>query len=580
MKVARVVFRVVAIAIAVAAIVDPAITVTGATRARVAIVNLEPASTDAARVRARLVDDLGSAYDIVPQISSDVAAAVMIGRGYPGARAEGSRAEGTEAAPATVSISTVTLPEPAEPRIARVSGPREVPAATSIHIDVDVDGHATAGQTTEVSARLAGLELARVSHRWTADRERWRASLDLVPIGDPPFVIRIDAGADAADFVVGLRTQPLRVEFYDPRPSWATTFVRRALEEDARFRVESLSFSSRGVAARTTGDVPLADSQIASFDALVVGGLERLSATDVHALDRYMRERGGAVVLVPDARIDAGPARDLLPDASERLLEQPATLVSTHGAASLQASELLVMRGQPIGAEVVAVTPGTDPAPVIVSMPRGAGRLLVSGAMDAWRWRAAGQASFDRFWPSLIAGLALAALPTVDVDVTPAILRPGEHAEVIVRTRGQNVSAASATIDRDQPLRLWPDAEPGVYHGRLTAPAKPGRLTIEARVAASPERAVDQASRRVTITTDARHASGGVTPALSMLSASHGGVDVTPERVADVERFVRGAVQPPRVPTTRHPMRSVWWIVPFAVVLSAEWWLRRKRGLR
>src|SRR5207244_5320257 len=117
-------------------------------------------------------------------------------------------------------------------------------------------------------------------------------------------------------------------------------------------------------------------------------------------------------------------------------------------------------------------------------MPRGAGRLIVSGAMDAWRWRAAGQASFDRFWQSLIAGLALAAPPTVDVDVAPAILRPGEQADVIVRTRGRSAGSVGATIDRDQPLRLWPDAEPGVYRGRLTAPARPGRLTIEAHAKA------------------------------------------------------------------------------------------------
>jgi hypothetical protein len=29
-----------------------------------------------------------------------------------------------------------------------------------------------------------------------------------------------------------------------------------------------------------------------------------------------------------------------------------------------------------------------------------------------------------------------------------------------------------------------------------------------------------------------------------------------------------------------HPMRSPWWIVPFAACLSAEWWLRRRAELR
>src|SRR5262249_7418617 len=278
---------------------------------------------------------------------------------------------------------------------------------------------------------------------------------------DPPFVVRIEAGSDATDVVVGLRTQPLRVEFYDSRPSWATTFIRRALEADVRFEVESLSVSSRGVAARTGGEVSLTDPGIASLDALVVGGLETLSASDVRALDAYMRGRGGAVVLGPGERSDPGPGRRLAPGTTEHVLEQAAKLDSTYGAASLQASELLVMRGEIAGSEVLAATPGADRSPVIVSMAHGAGRLLVSGAMDAWRFRAADQAAFDRFWQSTIAGLALAAPPVFDVTVTPAIVRPGEHADVIVRARDKTVSAVSASVDGNQPMRLLPDPEQG-----------------------------------------------------------------------------------------------------------------------
>ena len=53
-----------------------------------------------------------------------------------------------------------------------------------------------------------------------------------------------------------------------------------------------------------------------------------------------------------------------------------------------------------------------------------------------------------------------------------------------------------------------------------------------------------------------------------------------PGHVADLERFVRNTVNVPRTTLVRHPMRSVWWIVPFAACLSVEWWQRRRRGLR
>src|SRR5207249_3898427 len=110
-----------------------------------------------------------------------------------------------------------------------------------------------------------------------------------------------------------------------------------------------------------------------TFDAVIVGGLDRLSTTDVRALERYMRERGGPVVLLPDQRVEGGPAHDLLPDVAERLLERPVTLVSPRAAASLQASEVLLPRNLPAGTDVVAAMPGADPSRASGS-PRGESR--------------------------------------------------------------------------------------------------------------------------------------------------------------------------------------------------------------
>jgi len=561
---ASVALRILAVLIALAALVDPAITVTGAVRSHIAVVNLEPGSSEAVRVAAALARDLGTSFDVQPKVSSDTAVAVMVGRSYPADP------------PATgIPIATVTIPENVGARIARVSAPREVPPATSIRLEVDVDGRGVAGRTTVMSARLGGLEIARASHRWAAGRERWRAAVDAVPVGDPPYVIHVQADASSADVVVGVRARPLRVEFYEPRPSWATTFVRRALEGDARFQVESLTISSRGVAARTAGEVALTDTRLDSFDAVVVGGLDRLSATDVRALDRYTRERGGAVVLVPDENVNVGPARDLVPNTTERLLERPTKLVSTRVAAPLQASEILVMRADTAAADVLAATPGPDAEPVIVSLPRGAGRLVVSGAMDAWRFRAAEQAAFDRFWQSVFAGLTLAVPPTLDVSVSPAVVRPGDRADVTVRVRGQRDAAVSAAID-GQPLRLLPEARVGVYRGPFDARPTPGRSVVEARASGME----GSASLVVPVERHSRPADGNVVPALSMLAESHGGIDVAPDHLAAIERFVRDAVHTERAPLERRPMRSAWWMVLFTVALSIEWWLRRRRGLR
>jgi hypothetical protein len=594
--------RLVAFVIAVAGIIDPAITLTGASRARVTVVALQAAASPAVGVRDRLVRDLSASYEVLPQVTSDASAAIVIGARYP-----------DQGVPDALLVATVTMPEPeAAVRIVRVDAPADVPPGTAIHLQVEIDGRGVAGATTEVTSSIAGLETGRASHRWTKDQERWHASLDGVPIGDPPYVLRVrlkpdttETGvsrtvetsvsrtvetADAtpvvsgfsrtmADVVVDVRRAPLRVEFYDPRPSWATTFVRRALEADARFHVATLSSTSRGVFAETGGAVAPGDARLDGFDAVIVGGLDRLSAADARALDRYMRQRGGAVVVLPDQRIDAGPAHDLISgqELGERLLEQPATLTVTPPAASLQASELLVLGALPPGTDVIARVPGADASPVIASMPRGDGRLLLSGAMDAWRFRAAGNGAFDRFWQSTVAGLALAVPPPIALSVEPPILAPGEPGEVTVRVRSRDVRTVSASLDGDQPIRLIPEAAEGLYRGRFVARETPGRSTIEVRAGAAQPLS---ASRTLLVQPDTHRVGATPVSPLGLLSSSHRGIDVTPEHLDDLTRFLRGAVASPPTPLVRHPMRSTWWILPFALCLSAEWWLRRRRGLR
>ena len=601
------VLRVIAFAIAVAGLVDPAISVSGASRARVAVVTLRSAPPAAKEIRERLVRELSASYEVVPQVTSDAAAAIVIGDRYPdGSDLPGGAGAGVRpAVPDAMPIATVTTTEAAGSgvRIIRVDSPASVPPGTAIHLDVGIDGRGVAGTTTDVSVDIAGLEVGRASHRWTASDERWHAAIDAVPVGDPPYVVRVRLKPDTtetpaaqvvsgfsrtmADVVVDVRRDPLRVEFYDPRPSWATTFLRRALEADARFQVATLSSTSRAVSVQTGGAVAPGDARLDGFDVVIAGGLDRLTAADARALDRYMRERGGAVVIVPDQRIEAGPARDLLsnPDLAERLLEQPAKLTVTAPAAALQASELLVLRSLTPGSEIVARVPGTDGVPVIVSMPRGDGRLLLSGAMDAWRFRAADSGAFDRFWQSAIAGLALAVPPPIAVSVDPPILLPGERGDVTVRVRSRLVGAVSASIDGEQPIRLIPDAEVGVYRGRFEARATPGRSILQVR-GDDPQSMVPKGpgartvSRTLLVQPDAHRVRAATLSPLGLLSASHRGIDVTPERLADLKGFLKNAITSPRVPLVRHPMRSTWWILPFALCLSAEWWLRRRRGLR
>jgi hypothetical protein len=567
----RFLLRTLAVAIVAVAAFDPVVTRTMPLRPRVAVVAADPVSTATAAVRGRLSRELATLGDVVARFDSSAAAVVVVGDRYP------DRSFAAALSAFAGPVATITVPSP-EVALARVTGPREVPAATTIRFEVDVDGRHAAGQSTDLVARISGIEVARASHTWTRPSERWHTTLDVAPFGDPPFVVRLSAAESAADFVVGRRARPLRVMAYDARPSWSSTFTRRAIERDPRFHVASVVVTSRGAATRTVDAVDLADPRLDEFDVVMIGGVDALPAVDWRALDRYVQERGGSVVLLPDERTVGPSAFDRIANGAagtsltERLLDRPAVLQTT-GGAPLQTSEILLPPHT--GAEVLASLPVGDP--VIVAVPRGAGRLVVSGAMDAWRFRGASDRGFDRFWQSTLAGLALAAPPIVDVSVWPRALQPGEPAEIVVRARRVASSTrVQAEID-GRAVRLWPDAERGVYRGSFTASLSSRRSLARAVVSDVVE---SVAETIVPIGAEVQHVSDRDVAPLALLASGHAGIDADADHLHDIVRFVRDRLTPRSERRAMRPMRSAWWILPLTACLAGEWWLRRRRGLR
>ena len=67
---------------------------------------------------------------------------------------------------------------------------------------------------------------------------------------------------------------------------------------------------------------------------------------------------------------------------------------------------------------------------------------------------------------------------------------------------------------------------------------------------------------------------------LSMMASSHRGINVRPDRLDELERFVRATVTAADVAGVTRPMRSTWWLLPFCASLCVEWGVRRRRGRR
>jgi hypothetical protein len=204
--------------------------------------------------------------------------------------------------------------------------------------------------------------------------------------------------------------------------------------------------------------------------------------------------------------------------------------------------------------------------------------------MDAWRFRAADEAGFARFWTSTIAGLALAAPPRLDLSVEPGIVQPGAIVTVRVRLRRSELNDSDGRIDvpavqaraiaasgAQEPIRLWPGAEPGAFEGRLKI-SHAGRFDVSASSGAT------TADTVVIAAGDARGAEDANLRRRAIASAT-GGVHVSARDLTPLLESLR-ALPAPEI--TRHvrPARSIWLVVAFAALLCVEWTMRRRAGLR
>jgi hypothetical protein len=500
-----------------------------------------------------------------------------------------------EALPAGVPVSLVF---PGHPRdgsieIVRVEHPPGVlPGQVSV-VRADVRVTALAGADVQVTLEQDGLVLAESTRQVGSADDRFGIEMPFTAPAAGLHRVRV-AVQDAADrhravADAGIRAEArlLRVLMFEPRPSWGTTFIRQALERDPVFELSSLGRTSRGVVTRTAAaPTRLTPAALERFDAILVGAPEALTEAEVQALEAFARVRGGAVVFQPDTRPSGPYARRLATSFDEVLLERPASLQT--GAGELRASEMAIARAWLPGVTPLATraAKATEQA-VITSWPVGEGRLVFSGALDGWRYRADEGGAFDSFWQALLANLAAAAPRPLELTVDPAVAAPGDSIRVVARVRPSGDSGpppvaaalvlpsiAAALVREDgarQFVRLWPAAEEGVFEGRLDAPAA-GRHVVQVTAGSA------TADVPVLVADDVRQAPGLDREALGRVARATGGVAVEEADMAPLFAHLRDrqVMQDAVV----YPLRSAWWFVAGIGALCAEWALRRRRGLR
>lgn len=576
-------FRALAVLIAIAGAIDPAFAVNQRQPIRVDVP--PPSSASAVRVRDRLIEDLGA--DVAVNTGAVPDAVVLVGE---------PRDPVTLPARVPVSVVRSVSPRARNVRLVGATPPEPVLVGQDATIQARFEATGMQGESSTIELTQDGVRLDTTVHRWAREREVFTATLHHVPPVAGLTKLTVAAQLlegeateedNAADLGLLATARTLRVAVYEPRPSWTAAFVRRAIESDPVFVTASLVRPSRGRAVTVGPGLPaLSDETLAKYQAVLVGAPEELTSSEAAALATYAKVRGGAVVFLPD-RPPSGPYARLVSETGfdEALLDQPVTLIDS-GPIAIRASEFALPRRLGPGGLALASLRQQITRAAIVSVPIGRGRFVFSGALDAWRFRADGNLNRTsmQFWTGMIANLAAASPHRVSVSVRPALAAPGARLKIHAAldpaafpssTGGEAPAVGASLVDRDGSrhfVRLWPAAETGVFEGETAAPAAgtyDARVSVAGSMADTPALVVD----------GVRHPPFYDDESLRVIAAADGGVVVDAADTAPLARHLRGLARRTE-PRVVHPMRSLWWSLPFVGALCAEWAARRRRGAR
>ena len=579
--------RLIAIGIAIVGVIDPRWTTTERPPVPVGIESDD--SSKASEIRRELEKRLAGA--ITFESWNEPAAAVLVGERRVAA-----------ALARNVPVSTVTRTDAQSPnvRIVEAVDPPPVRMGWAATVEADIEASGLAGKMSVIVLEARGAELARISHSWTSDREHFKSSLHYTPPHEGASIVTvravpIDGEATDADNAVDLRLavtgRRLKILVHEPRPSWNATFVRRALEEDPTFDVSTFVQASKGLAVRAgTPPAILTADALSGFDTVIIGAPEELRASEVDALRHFARRRGGAVVFVPDRR-PAGRYLELMPSSRfDEVLVNEAVALDAPAGGRLRASEMAVYRtdtaGRATGIVLASVEQNRVARPVVVEWLNGEGRVLFSGALDAWRYRGETDEGFSRFWRARIAEAAQAAPARLAVSFTPGAPAVGDEVSIRARLRQTefDLSAASTRLPTVRArvidsaghvniVRLWPTSEAGTFAGHVRF-GEAGKFDLQ--VGTDSGVVVDDT---LDVAAVARHpaASGeGTADTLRLVADATGGVVVGSD-LDPLARHLRG-LSTGEVERVLHPWRSPWIVIAFVALLSTEWAMRRRRG--
>ncbi len=438
----------------------------------------------------------------------------------------------------------------------------------------------------------------------------------------PPVPGELTTANNSRVVVTNAFKQKVRALLVGRRPSWDYAFLKRELASDGNVELSAVCAKN---GAETSPRERLPGTRKALFEYDLVAFVRpdwHVPAITDGWLSAFVRDRGGGLLLVglPSPGTTVAPR---LADIAPITLGEPAVTsvrearvrLTDDGAA---APVMRVVSDRFENAELWAALPpvwtATTPwwaarpdasvlleapgrtedetTPIIAVRSVGAGRVMAIAAQGLWRWKMAGPDEvdlFDRLAANIVRSLtARGELARVTVSTDRDVYASGETVRLsaqVYREDWKLAHDASVTVSVSKGEGAVPTAtralsRDGDFYRGVVGPLVPGRYEFEARASIG-EEVIGTSHGEFTVEQFSLEDSDvrGRPALLRKLAEDTGGLYLSPETIDRLPDSLPLEWKRTVAVAEFELWNSPWLLVMFVGLVSAEWALRRLRGL-
>ncbi|MCR9199621.1 MAG: hypothetical protein NXI04_13315 [Planctomycetaceae bacterium] len=468
---------------------------------------------------------------------------------------------------------------------------------------------------------------------------QWQSASDDVrqhslPVDLTAEILPLLEEAESANNTTALRvavvTQPSRILLLDGRSRWETRYLRNAFERDSQWKVNVIvagpgTDTPELPRGDQPGQFPATKESLLDFDLIILGELTAslLAEHEYTWIREFVQQRGGGLILVDGSRQrlreqTAAGLLDLIPvewtqTASERVSKALQLTAAGRGQpelllAAADGNEQLWSQLPP-PRRVIPVTPLADAQvlveaayaddtrlPALITRQSGGGRVLYFAWDETWRWRYKNADTYhQRFW-NQVARFVMpepfaASDDYVSLDAGSVAYDFGDRAQIRVQLRGADGRPATdATVDAlllqggdvISTVSLTADENvPGRYRGTSGELLQSGLYEVSVRASGYSSDALKaRASFTVRAATSTELTETSCNESLlQQIAVASGGSYLREEQLNQLPALLQPLSGGRIIESDTVLWQSYWWFSAILLLLTAEWWLRKRVGL-